>query len=175
VDAGDDALAGTDQRGHTRPFGSHVDIGAYEWDTTVGNAYADYIAAYGFNSANSAALADPEGDGINNLEEYGLHLVANVPDREGLPVVISKNYAGANYLSMTFTRMTTAVDLTYTVQVSSNLTNWTDVASSIAGAVTSGPGFMAETGPAPALTVEVRDVTAIVPGANRFMRLKITK
>lgn len=174
IDAGDDALAGIDQRGHTRPIGSHVDIGAYEYDA-VALSYADYITAYGFSVANAGALADPDGDGISNVEENGLDLAADIPNRAGLPIVAPKNYAGVEYLSMTFTRMTTAVDLTYTAQVSSNLTNWTDMATSVAGAVTSGPGFVSETGAAPILTVEVRDTTAIVPGAKRFMRLKITK
>lgn len=142
---------------------------------TIANTYAHYIAAYGFNPPNANAAADPDDDGIRNAAEYGLNLVANVPNRLGLPVVTLKNYSGTNYLSMTFTRMTTATDLTYTVQVSPDLTNWTDVAASVAGGVTSGVGFVAETGVAPALTVEVKDTTPATPGTKRFMRLKILK
>jgi hypothetical protein len=33
IDAGDDSLAGTDQRGRQRPSGAHVDIGAFEFQT----------------------------------------------------------------------------------------------------------------------------------------------
>jgi hypothetical protein len=142
---------------------------------TIANTYAHYIAAYGFSPANADAAADPDGDGIGNVAEYGLNLVANVPNRLGLPVVTKKNYSGTNYLSMTFTRMTTATDLTYAVQVSPDLTNWTDVAVSVAGGVTSGAGFVAETGVAPALSVEVKDTTAATPGTKRFMRLKVTR
>jgi hypothetical protein len=94
----------------------------------------------------------------------------------GLPVVTLKDYSGTKYLSMTFNRSSLATDLTYIVQASSDLATWKDLGTSAAGAVTSGPGFVAETGSAPTFNVEVRDTVPYDPNAmaKRFIRLKIT-
>ena len=77
---------------------------------------------------------------------------------------------------MTFTRSSLATDLTYIVQGSSDLTNWTDLGTSSGGLATSGAGFITETGSAPTFTVEVRDIVPYDPSAmgKRFIRLKIT-
>ena len=149
--------------------------GTQNFSLLIANTYQNFITPFGFNAANADPAADPDGDGIKNVNEYGLNLLPNVPNRTGLPATTIKNYAGTNYLSITFTRMTTATDLTYTVQVSPDLATWTDVATSVAGAVTTGAGFVAETGTVPALTVEVRDTVVATPGTKRFIRLKIVK
>jgi hypothetical protein len=90
-----------------------------------------------------------------------------------LPVALIKDYSGTKYLSLTFTRSSVATDLTYTVQGSGDFFTWSDLASSVAGAVTSGAGFVGETGVAPAFTVEVRD-TVPVSGGPRFIRLGVS-
>ncbi len=151
--------------------------GAQSFTLTIGETYPHYIAAFGFNAAGADAEADPDGDGIKNLAEYGLHLAPNVATRSGLPQVTRKTYAGSDYLSMTFTRLSSASDLLYEVQVSPDLVTWTTVASSSGGAVPSGAGFVGETGPAPVFTVEARDTTPLspVPNRKRYIRLQITK
>lgn len=143
--------------------------------TTVTNA-SNYLSTFGLSGANAALLFDYDRDGITNLAEYGLGLNPTAASVSGLPVVSIKKYGGTNYLSMTFHRSSSATDLTYTVQGSSDLTNWTDLASSISGGQTSGAGFVSETGTAPNLTVEVHDTisTDNAPNGLRFIRLKIS-
>lgn len=54
-------------------------------------------------------------------------------------------YTGTSPVVITFRRDTEATDLTYSAQVSTDLQNWTTLASSTAGAVPTGAGFVSET------------------------------
>ena len=143
---------------------------------TVATRAANYLNSYGLTGGNAALLFDYDGDGILNLMEYAQVLDPTLASIAGLPVVSVKNYGGSNYLSMTFTRSSVATDLTYVVQGSYDLGGWTDLASSVAGGSTSGPGFVTETGPAPIFTVEVRDTISLEDALDgkRFIRLKVT-
>lgn len=136
---------------------------------------ANYIASFGLTGGNAEFLFDYDGDGIVNLLEYALGLDPTIASSVGLPVVVIKNYSGTKYLSMTFTRSSVATDLTYTVQVSSDLIGWSDLGSSVGGSATSGVGFVSETGPAPNFAVEVRDTVPVSgdSGQKRYMRLKV--
>jgi hypothetical protein len=136
----------------------------------------NYLTSFGLSGANAVYTFDYDGDTIANLIEYGLGLDPTIAELNGLPVVTLKDYSGIKYLSMTFTRSSLATDLTYIVQASSDLTNWTDLGTSAAGGMTSGAGFVGETGSAPMFGVEVKDTVPYDPNAmvKRFMRLKIT-
>jgi hypothetical protein len=144
---------------------------------TVADTYERYVAAFGFSVANADLAADPDRDGIENILEYALNLSPQLSSLAGLPVIEKKAFGVDDYLSIRFTRLTTATDLTYAVQSSSDLSSWTNVASSVGGAVTTGGGFIGETGAPPALTVEVRDTTAFhaVAAPRRYMRLLVFK
>ncbi|MGZ5537627.1 MAG: hypothetical protein ACXWG0_03780, partial [Chthoniobacterales bacterium] len=136
---------------------------------------ANYIAGFGLTGSDAALLYDYDGDGISNLMEYALGLDPTIATPNGLPVVTLKDYSGTQYLSMTFARSTLATDLTYTVQGSSDLITWTDLATSVGGAALSGAGLVSETGSAPTMTDEVRDTVPFVPAnPQRFLRLKVT-
>jgi hypothetical protein len=137
---------------------------------------ANYLASFGLSGGNAALTFDFDLDGISNLMEYALTLDPTLANPSGLPTATIKNYSGTNYLSMTFTRSSVATDLTYTAQGSNDLINWSNLASSVGGAATTGAGFVGETGAAPLITVEVRDTVPITgaPGQKRFMRLQVT-
>ena len=153
--------------------------GTQSFALTVANTFARFISTFGFGAGDAAADADPDRDGIANLGEYGQNLAPNVGSLTGLPTVILKNFPalGGDFLSMTFTRVTTATDLVYEVEASPNLVDWTLVASSTAGSAMAGTGFVVETGTPPLRIVEVRDTTAIdlVNAPRRFIRLRISK
>jgi len=73
------------------------------------------------------------------------------------------------------TRHITRTDLTYEVQVSSDLTGWTTIARSIGGAATVGNGAhsVAESGAGDVRTVVVEDTTPIAVSEKRFLRVRI--
>lgn len=137
---------------------------------------ANYLGGYGLTGGNAGFTFDYDGDGGGNGLEYALRSDPTVASRAGLPVVTLKDFAGTKYLSVTFTRSSVATDLTYIVQGSSDLIQWTDLASSVGGAAMGGPGLVTDTGPAPVFTVEVRDTVphSQAGGVKRFLRLKVT-
>ena len=54
------------------------------------------------------------------LIEHALHLDPLTPDAAGLPKVGREN----NFLTITYTKVTTAADISYTIQQSSDLVSW---------------------------------------------------
>jgi hypothetical protein len=79
------------------------------------------LSEFGTNANNPAIsgdLADPDGDGIVNLLEYALNLNPNVASGTGLPTERIDPACGC--LSLTYTKVLSAIDLTYTVEASSN-------------------------------------------------------
>ena len=136
----------------------------------------NYLSSFGLSGGNAGWLFDYDGDGITNLMEYALQLDPTKASLSGLPAVVIKNYNGTNYLSITFTRWSPATDITYIVEGSSDLSAWSQLASSVAGSPASGAGFVRETGSAPSVAVEVRDTVALtsVSGQKRFLRLRVS-
>jgi hypothetical protein len=127
-------------------------------------------------SGTGAPTADPDGDGIVNLLEYaltdsGTSLDPNVASTVGLPTVTVES----SKLKMAFKRNTSATDVKYEIQASTNLTDWTTLATWDDGAtewteLASG----ASASESPAGTVSVTDSTEIASGTPRFLRLKVT-
>jgi sugar lactone lactonase YvrE len=69
--------------------------------------------------------ADPDGDGIPNAIEYALNLSPTHPDTSGLPQgFLTVGPTQLDYHATKFRRRTGTTDLTYYVQVSTNLTSW---------------------------------------------------
>ncbi len=121
------------------------------------------------NSSISGPLADPEGDGLNNLTEFALGLNPKVPDSSNAWITSAQKINGINYLTLTFRRRAPALDLAYTVQTSSELTpnSWEETAVQVGSAVLHGDGSE---------TVVFRDVLNIESSAmRRFMRVKVTR
>ena len=84
---------------------------------------------------------DPDSDGIANQIEYasGLSpLATDPPGANQLTIATTAGTGGARLHTLTFRRDTTATDLTYTLETSQDLASWTPVASSAAGAATTG-------------------------------------
>lgn len=79
------------------------------------------------NSGTAADTADPDGDGVVNTLEYALGLNPNSAASATLPTgaIESGNFV------FRFTRPTSTTDLTYTVQTSTNLLNWSTASTSI--------------------------------------------
>ncbi|MCS6243853.1 MAG: hypothetical protein H2172_08375 [Opitutus sp.] len=106
-------------------------------------------------TGNAADLADPDGDGIPNLLEYALGLSPSTTNPTGLP---TSTLDPTGKLTLTFLRARS--DVTYTVQGSSDLATWTDLATN--------PGTVSQT-----VAVAVTDKPP-VGATKRFLRLRVT-
>lgn len=126
------------------------------------------------NTGNGADLADADADGLSNLAEYGLSLDPKLPANGAIPTT---RVNGGGYLEIEFTRNTGRTDLTYTVQVSSDLVTWTPIARSASGGTTVGSGAhsVAETGTGAIKTVSVEDSQTAVSGSPRFLRVTMVR
>jgi hypothetical protein len=72
IDSGRNALASgpTDLDGRPRIVGPKVDIGAYEYQGSATNDYLTWLWTYYLPTDISSDLADPDGDGMNNWQEW---------------------------------------------------------------------------------------------------------
>ncbi len=106
--------------------------------------------------------ADPSHSGISNLLSYAFNLNPMDPNPAGLPAVQELN----GYLTITYFHRIAPSDITYTVEVSPDLSTWN-----------SGAGFTTTLAPSPIDLVteyaHVRDDRPVADGM-RFMRVKIT-
>ncbi len=131
---------------------------------------------FGSNATNpniAQATADPDRDSVPNLVEYA---AGTDPNAFNAPfVVLTQN----GRLTLRFTRSTTALDVTLTVQGSDDLGNWTDLAQSTGGnpitAIASGV-IVSETGTGNLRTVNASDAFPIVGGGHprRMLRLRVS-
>jgi phosphatidylinositol-3-phosphatase len=126
------------------------------------------------NSPLADAQADPDGDGALNLLEYAFgsdpHSARSKPSIQIVP--------DANHLKISFDRSLAATDLTYTVQVSSDLATWSDGSSYSASANVPTNTNTTESSRISDGAVEhivVTDNSPFSASATRFMRLRIQK
>ena len=111
------------------------------------------------DTGNAADTANPAGDGIDNLLKYALGL--NPLASEVNPATQT---IGNGYLTLTVPKNPNATDITYTVEVTSDLTNptsWT----------TSGTTIIQNT----ASLLQVQDNTPVGNAAARFIRLQVSR
>jgi hypothetical protein len=125
----------------------------------TGQTYASWATANGLTGNNALMTAVLEPDRLNNLFKYALGLNPTTiysPGATGLPTV---QVNGGNYLTLTFDGV--ATDVTYNVEASSDLVNWTTIQTFPSG------------GAAPGQQT-VRDTQTTSASAKRFMRLYMT-
>lgn len=125
------------------------------------------------NQGVAADDADDDSDGIRNLMEYALDLDPQQHDASPPPFLDTTT----GYLSLDFPRHNGRTDLTYQVRASSNLVDWTTIASSTSGApfVASGARLIVETGEDVIVPVTVEDSFEILSNPQRFLRLEVTR
>lgn len=122
------------------------------------------------NSAIAGNQADPDNDGISNLVEWALGLNPTKSDAvpwtastPGLPVQTMLTIGGKGYLSLQVRRPTGRTGITYSAEVSSDLTNWS---AAVQEGTASANGDGSE-------TVIFRDTIPRDQAGKRFIRLKI--
>ncbi len=115
------------------------------------------------NVGAGADTASPSGDGVPNLIKYALGLNPLTPAAtDQLPSGSIQPDSGQNYLTLTANRLSLATDVTYAVEVSSDLRSWT-----------SGPPFTV-TLTNIATQLIVRDNVPFGSAPMRFIHLRIS-
>ena len=133
------------------------------------SAYQQWLAGNGL-STTIADSATPDGDGVPILIKYATGLTPGTMTVAG-PAVISST--PGNNLVLQFTRVSPA-PVNYIVEASPDLVGWTTIASLPAGATSwTGTASVQETGSSP-VAVTLTDNTVFTPGAQRFLRLRVT-
>ena len=110
-----------------------------------------------------SALQAPDHDGICNLLKYAFHLERQHPDLTQLPKVA----AAGDSFSLTYARNPQATDVTYVLEVSSDLKTWNSGANS-----TSEPVLIRDDGLTQTLRVTVLPSPTSSPA--RYVRLRVT-
>jgi len=119
-----------------------------------------------FPNLPAALMEDPDGDGLRNIGEYAYGRAAKVPDHNTVPNATVVNDAGTAYLAVTFKRRHKALDLTYIVEATSDLTSWVEVTSQVGAVQDLGNGIE---------QITIRDSQPYAPGAQRWMRVRALK
>ncbi len=116
--------------------------------------YGDWAAV---NGVTGGAADDPSGCGVSNFARYAFGLPAAGP--VGAPASLSVVTVGAEKrLQIAFTRRSSATDLAYVVEASSDLVNWTEQVAAIdCGAP---------------VDVFVQDTVALGSVPRRFLRVR---
>jgi hypothetical protein len=177
----DKALSWSDKQGVALQYsGNGPDVGAFEYIIPPAGIEAWRIFKFGGDAANPAIagdFADPDGDGVNNLLEYGLHGDPKVADTSVLPKLGTEEKG----LSIVFQRDETLSDLTYAVQATDTLmsaSSWVTIARASGGTsfVALLPGVkILEAGAGPLKTVTVCDAATTSESGCRFLRLQISR
>jgi hypothetical protein len=114
------------------------------------------------DDAISGPLADPDASGVSNLQRYAFDLPARGPAL--LPIESDiVTVGGTSHLTITFTRRTSASDISYIVEQSADLDTWTAV-----------PGLSYSAGTPASVTAQDPVAIADVTTSCRFLRLRVS-
>ena len=141
--------------------------------------YSDWTTGYGLSGAAADPMADPDGDGVKNVMEYAFGLSPVTADASALPrfQLQSQTVNGqpGTYLTVQFLRQMGATNLTYTIEVSTNLLAWTPVCTIAGTNAPVGPGFVQQSGTAYQRQIVACDTVPVESAVGaRFVRYKIT-
>ncbi len=142
---------------------------------TVEEHLSDWLAAQNFpNGSDATATADPDKDNGQNIMEFGLMTNPQSPTPLPVPPSGLTTIGGDQYLTLTFpVRKLTGSGFLYTVESQSGLTGaWTPVWTSANGFAHA--QVVSFTDLSDRTNVIIRDTAAIVSGAPRFVRLRVT-
>jgi mannosyl-glycoprotein endo-beta-N-acetylglucosaminidase len=150
------------------PNGSHGNIAELAFYGTVPTFQAFLNQYYTTQQQADPAISGPEADpaktGAKNLLAYASGVSPANPDRTALPAITT---SGSN-LTLTYVKLKYAADVTYTVEVSSDMVTWQ-----------SGASFTTQVSAVDLdenrQRITVRDNTAISAANARYIRLKIAQ
>jgi len=129
----------------------------------------NFTATELLDASISGDEACPCGDGISNLMKYALNMNSRAYDRTGLPIAALLDTGNGTCLTLSYTRVLSASDITYTVEVSGDMRTWNSGAGHTAPvSVMNSPGGATQ-------SVVVQDLIPISNAQQRFIRLRVTR
>ncbi len=140
---------------------------------TVSQAVANWAASQGLSGANALPDADPDHDGLTNLQEFAFMTNANSGTSNAGPSFTTTPGA-TKYGEITFPVRKFTSGLTYYVEASDTLVSnsWTTVWISTDGF--SASTVSAYTDLTDRTVVTIRDTVASPPATRRFLRVKVS-
>jgi len=140
--------------------------------------YQDWATGYGLSGAAADPLADANRDGVLNLMEYAFNLSPQMNESTNLPQfrLEPQTVQGVTgtYLTVQFARQLGQTNLTYLVEASLDLVNWTAVCTASGSNPASGPGLISETGTAYLRQVLACDTVPVETARTpRFVRFHL--
>jgi len=141
--------------------------------------YQDWATGCGLTGPDTDPLADPDNDGRENFADFGLESSPLVAEPVGPPSFRLQPHAVGgqtnHYLTVQFLRQMGSSNLTYTVQGSADLVNWSTLCTAEGANLPTGPGFVSQTGTSYQRQVVARDSVASETATGpRFIRLRLT-
>ncbi|MEI6862539.1 MAG: putative Ig domain-containing protein, partial [Verrucomicrobiota bacterium] len=131
----------------------------------------NFSASQTADPAVSSAAADPDHDGQPNLLEFALNRNPLTADTPLVSVIEFDPTDGQNYLTLTYTRRKPPHDLTYHIEISSDLVTWMEDPSLVQEqSVTDDGNGLTE-------TVKVRSLTPVATATppRQFLLLRVTQ
>ncbi len=132
-------------------------------------SFASWIEGYfpgaGGNASIVGTTADPDGDGVNNLLEYGLGRAPNVAEPPLAPAVWTDPGTGGRYLELSFK---CARGVAVVAEISEDLVVWSDA---VANLVQVGTAVPDPTGLYEAVTY--RSTVTTAAKARQFLRVRV--
>ncbi len=141
--------------------------------------YQDWATGHGLSGSIAEPLADADGDGCRNFAEFGLGLSPSLADAPAPPQFSLQPHTVSGqtntYLTVHFLRQMGSTNLTYAVQGSADLLNWTPLCVAAGTNHPTGSGFVSQTGTAYERLVLARDTVPVETATTpRFVRLRLT-
>jgi cyclophilin family peptidyl-prolyl cis-trans isomerase len=140
----------------------------------VNQSPSQWATSQGLTGPQASLSADPDGDGLTNLQEFAFLTNPTTPNAMNPVTSTLANTSGVSHCQITFPVRKFTTGLTYTVEASDTLLagSWTTIWTSSSGF--SDPAVISAVDQSDRTVVTVQDTEASPPATHRFMRVTVS-